>query len=405
MPAADAGGPAKKKRRKVGLEGEDVESKANGYEELDTDGDDDDAADVEVQNGFNHPDALCLDPRGNIFVADGGNHRIVRLDGSDAKFLCYAGGDGAGFQEGTTDDALFNSPSGVTVTPSGDLIIADTENNVVRKISAGQVSTVAGCQEEGFRDGPAADAMFNYPTGIACDPQGSIYVVDGGNHRIRKIENGIVSTFAGSGQRGHKDGAASVAQFKHPGGIAIDKNGNVLVADYGNHRVRSISPSGEVKTLAGSGKKGKTDGAGPAASFTFPMGLAVNPVTGDVIVADYGSERIRLISPQGVVSTLAGTGKPGFKDGPLATATFNQPRGVACDLGGRIYVVDRGNHAVRVISDTHSKTIAGLGVPVSTLGDDEDLDDEDEDEDPPMGMTGCSLVPNTRDYLKFEKGM
>ena len=108
---------------------------------------------------------------------------------------------------------------------------------------------------------------------------------------------------------------------------------------------------------------------------------------------------------QGVVSTLAGAGKPGFKDGLLATATFNQPRGVACDAGGRVYVVDRGNHAVRVISDAQTKTIAGLGVPVSTLGDDEDPDDSDED--PPMGMIGCSLAPNTRDYLSKDdiKGM
>jgi DNA-binding beta-propeller fold protein YncE len=393
------------KKRKVGDTVEDTELQGNIADQEESN-ESDDGADVEgLRAGFNHPDGLCLDPRGDVFVADGGNHRIVCLRGSDAEFLCYAGGDSDGFEDGTTDAALFSSPTGVTFAPSGDLLIADTENNCIRKVRSGQVTTVAGCQAEGFRDGPASEAMFNYPTGVVCDQHGTIYIVDGGNHRIRKIANGIVSTFAGSGKKGYKDGAGPTAQFKHPGGMAVDRDGNVLVADYGNHRIRSISPAGDVKTLAGTGKKGHRDGAGLSATFSFPMGLAVNPATGDVVVADYGSEKIRLISPQGVVSTLAGTGKPGFKDGLLATATFNQPRGVACDEGGRVYVVDRGNHAVRVISDAQTKTIAGLGVPVSTLGDDEDPDDSDED--PPMGMIGCSLAPNTRDYLSKDdiKGM
>ena len=381
----DAETPAKKKQR-VGEDGEDAEPEGNVREDRSEESDPDDG-----QNEFTYPDGLCVDPHGNIFVADGGSHRIVRLDGSDAACLCYAGGDGDGFQEGVTGDALFRSPTGVAVAPSGDLIVSDSENNAIRKISVGQVSTVAGCREEGFRDGPAAQAMFNCPTALVCDQQGSIYVVDVGNHCIRKIANGIVSTFAGSEQKGHKDGAGSMAQFRHPGGIAIDKEGTVFVADFGNHRIRSISPAGEVKTLAGSGKKGHRDGAGLSAAFSFPMGLAVNPVTGDLVVADYGNQRIRLISPRGIVSTLAGTGKSGFKDGPLSTATFNQPCGVACDTGGRVYVVDRGNHAVREISDMHVKTIAGpthkkivgLDMPVQTSPDDNEADRASSDRESP----------------------
>jgi sugar lactone lactonase YvrE len=208
-----------------------------------------------------------VDPEGNVFVADGGNHRIIRLDGENQDFATYAGGDGGdGYDDGLADVALFSSPTGLTVDLSGDLIVADQENHAVRKICTedGEVTTIAGCLEEGFADGPARDAKFNCPTGVACDKQGNIYVVDGGNHRVRKLGgDDMVSTFAGCGQKGFKDGKGAQAQFNYPGGIATDEDDNVIVADYGNHRIRLISKDGTVKTLAGDGTEGYKDGGSP----------------------------------------------------------------------------------------------------------------------------------------------
>ena len=182
--------------------------------------------------------------------------------------------------------------------------------------------------------------------------------------------DGVVSSFAGSGQKGHKDGPAAQAQFNHPGGIAVDSDDNIIVADYGNHRIRMISQGGIVKTVAGNGDKGHCDGAALAASFCFPQGVTVNPVSGEIVVADFGNEMIRAISKEGTVRTMAGTGTAGFEDGPGESATFNQPRGVACDSSGIVFVADRGNHAIRVIArgneeGTHEVgTVAGHGAAV-----------------------------------------
>ena len=386
---------------------EEVEAGNEEEENEEEEDGEDEEIDGGEMDGFNFPDSVCLHPQsGHIFVSDSANHRIVRLDKTGAEFTCYAGGDSEGFHDGPTDEAVFSTPSGITVAPSGDIIVADAENNAVRKICGGQVTTVAGCREEGFRDGAAANAQFNYPTDVACDEEGSIYVVDGGNHLIRKIFNGVVSTVAGTGEKGYKDGAGSAAMFNHPGGIALGKDGTIFVADYGNHRIREISRAGVVRTLAGDGKKRHRDGKRTKASFHFPTSLALSPSTGDLVVTDHGNEYIRVVTLQGAVSTLAGTGEPGFKDGKLDLASFNQARGVACDAEGRVFIVDSGNHAVRVISTTDrmTSTLAGLGVPVKTL--DEDDDSQSSPPPNPEGrVVSCSFVPQTRDYLIFDKGM
>ena len=228
---------------------------------------------------------------------------------------------------------------------------------------------------------------------------------------IRKISNGMVSTVAGNGEQGFKDGDGASAMFNHPGGIALDKEGTIFVADYGNHSIRAISSSKVVSTIAGDGKKGHRDGKGTKASFKFPTALVLRPNTGDLVVADHGNESLRLVSAQGVVSNLAGTGKTDFEDGKLATASFNQPRGVACDSEGRIFLVDSGNHAVRVISiaegtgtEGETSTLAGLGVQVNIPFRGEDVDSDSSPAPNPEGrIMTCSVAPNTRDYLVFDK--
>ena len=377
----------------------------NGEDE-DSEGDSDDGVEEADAVGFHYPDGICIDPNGMIFVSDSLNHRIVQLDGHNPDvFQRHAGGTGEGLLNDVGMEALFCCPKGLAISPSGDLIIADQENHMIRKMSSldGEVTTVAGCRDEGFQDGPTAEAMFSVPMGVACAEDGTFFVVDNGNHCIRKVDtDGIVSTFAGCGKKGFRNGAGSKAMFNHPVGIALDKDGNVLVGDNGNDRVRIISPAGVVKTFAGSGVQGYSDGKAMSAKFFQPQGLVVTPA-GDVVVADYGNECVRKISTRGFVSTIAGTRKAGFDDGQ--NGSFNQPVAVACDRENNFYVVDQGNHAVRVISPdaagrTTVSTLCGFGMPVITVRS--AGDEGDSDEDRPLT---CSLEPNTRDYMVFGRGM
>ena len=365
--------------------------------------------------GFNCPDGICLHPDGHKFyVSDGLNHRIVELDRRDPDFFeRHAGGSAEGFRDGPDMEALFCCPKGLFVDGSGVLLIADSENHVIRRVYAvsGEVDTFAGCGEEGFLDGPADKAMFACPMGIVRNSKGICFVLDSSNHRIRKVDaDGNVTTFAGSGTRGYRDGAGATAMFNNPVGIALDKEDNLLVGDTGNHRIRTVSPSGDVKTLAGSGQKGFSDGKAGSAEFSLPQGLAVDP-SGDVVVADGGNDCVRMITPDGVVSTIAGIRQAGFDDGDRGS--FDQPVSVACDGERNIYVVDQGNHAVRRISTGQDgqrvvSTLSGLGRPVdvtSQEAQDDDVSASDGQGSNAQMTAGCTMVPNTRDYLVFEKGM
>ncbi len=307
---------------------------------------------------FNFPYAITLDPSGIVFVADYNNNRIRKIT-AGALVSTFAGST-SGYVEGTGTAANFNFPSGVASDGAGFLYIADYGNSAIRKITpSGVVTTLAGGVSMGSNDGTGSAAQFSNPTGVAANSAGNVFVADRTNNRIRKITpGGVVTTLAGSTQ-GYNDGTGSSAQFYFPIAVAADDLGNVYVADYGNHKIRKITSGGVVTTFAGS-TAGFADGTGTAAQFYNPSGLALDSF-GNLFVADAGNNRIRKITPTGVVSTYAGSIQ-GNADGIGTAAQFRNPTGVVIDGAGIIYVADTYNHTIRKIS-------AALNVEENTGGD------------------------------------
>ena len=263
-----------------------------------------------------------------------------------------AGSGERGFVDGARAAAQFNEPCALAPLPDGSVVVA--VNHCIRLIAAGggAVSTLAGTGgEKGFADGPAAAARFYQPSGVVVGADGAIFVADRLNNRVRRIKDGAVTTFAGSGKVGGADGVGAAASFRFPYGLALGPGGVLYVTEYGGSRVRMISPAGAVTTLAGSGEDGFADGMGAAAKFFFPMGLALDPATGNVLVADTYNHQIRAVDPlSGTVSTLAGSGAAGADDGDAAAASFYRPCGVAVDAQGGILVADTRNHRARRIA-------------------------------------------------------
>jgi len=256
------------------------------------------------------------------------------------------------------------------VYPVGTVITPLTPANAGGPVFIyGQTTTYAGDGSAGATNGPAATASFNIPLITAIDAAGNVYVADAANQLIRKISPaGIVSTLAGSGVAGNADGTGTAASFNHPGGLAIDATGNLYVADELNNLIRMVSPSGVVTTIAGNGSAGAVNGTGTAASFFNPCGIAIDG-SGNVIVADFNNNRIRKVTPGGVVTTVAGTGAVGASNGPAASATFNSPISVALDAVGNIYVADRLNFTIREITSAGMvSTIAGSGAQAEVDG-------------------------------------
>lgn len=312
---------------------------------------------------FFYPSGIAVSGSGTMYVADTGNHAIRTVTAAGA-VTTLAGATGlVGSADGFGTDARFAYPNGIAFDSAGSLYIADHDNHTIRKMStAGQVTTLAGSAGlSGSADGVGGAARFNGPTGVAVDGGGNIYVADAGNTAIRKITpNGTVTTFAGvAGVAGSADGVGAGARFNAPQGLATDSAGNVYVADTNNSTIRKITSGGSVTTLAGvAGQTGSVDGAAGGARFNGPYAIAVDGA-GNVYVADFFNSTIRKITSAGIVSTLAGTaGQAGFADGVGGAAKFNQPYGVAVDGNGSVFVADTYNRAVRKI------TAAGL---VTTL--------------------------------------
>ncbi len=284
------------------------------------------------------PFGLAVGGDGTIYVADAGDTQRIRRITPDGYVSSLAGGR-RGFADGARDRAQFDTPSGLAFDANGTLYVSDTGNNAIRRITPdGYVSTLAGNGEPGYRDGPLREARFNGPIGIAVDSTGRIIVADTYNDRIRAITpDGAVSTIAGSGSPGLLDGPGTDAQFDTPAGVAVDRAGMVYVADTGNGAVRVIDRDGAVATLAI---------AYPDGPFR-PVGIACGAGPELYVTDERG--RVIEIAVDRTVRTIAGS-RPGFRDGPGADALFRNPSGVAVAGQGRLIVADAGNALVRLVA-------------------------------------------------------
>ena len=308
---------------------------------------------------FNQPFGICRDADGTIYVADSGNHCIRKV--SPAGVVTTIAGDGK--QEtidGSREKARFNTPSAVQSDGKGNLYVCSYAANSIRVIDArGNVRSLITSRAEGYRDGPVAQARILAPRAMVLDRRGNLFFSDCWNHRIRKISpDGIVSTLAGGGPTGveakatWRDGTGADARFFAPCGMAIDSKDNLYVADAENHRIRKVTPRGVVTTIAGhgaSGKAGRGFADGPAARsrLNTPTDVFVTD-DGTVFFSDTYGNRIRKITPQGRVKTIAGSGKAGLRNGAAAEAELNFPRGIVLQNKALI-IADFNNHVLRKI--------------------------------------------------------
>jgi len=304
---------------------------------------------------------VITDGAGDLFIADIGNERIRQV--SSSGLISTIAGDGiAGYagNAGKAANAELYHPTGIAKDAAGNMYIADTKNGYIRMVNtSGVISTIAGNGNVGTTGdgGPATLASFYQPTGVATDGSGNIYVVDHGNNRVRVINSsGTINAFAGNGTAAYAgDGAAATAaELSNPTQVSVDGQGNVFIADALNNRIRKVSTTGMISTIAGNGTAGyKGDGsAATAAELNRPVGVMVNGST--VYISDNLNNCVRRVNSNGIISTIAGNGIAGFSgDGAAATAAqLNAPSGIALDAAGNIYVSDDNNNRVRELTNS-----------------------------------------------------
>ena len=311
-----------------------------------------------------NPTGVAVDARGNLYIADADNNRIRTV--STAGIISTIAGNGTagyGGDGGQATAAELRVPYGVAFDATDNLYIADEQNNVIRKVTtAGIITTVAGNGTAGYGGdgGQATAAALYYPTGVAVDARGNLYIADADNNRIRTISTaGIISTFAGTGTGGYTGdgGQATSAKLHYPSGVSVDASGNVYIADQSNSRIRKVNPAGIISTIAGNGTNGYSGDGGQAtaAGFRGPSGVSVD-ASGNVYIADYINSVIRTVNTAGIINTFAGRDSSGIGiagytgDGGAATAAeLYFPQGVATDATGNIYIADASNNRIRKV--------------------------------------------------------
>ncbi len=312
---------------------------------------------IQVLDTVNQPWGLAMLPDGGLIAAVSGGNQIVKW--KDGKLEAITALGTTGYFDGTTANSLFNQPTYAAVNSKGVIYISDTENHVVRRIVGTRVYTAAGDGTPGSKNGKFGEARFNAPAGLAIDAQDNVYVADALNNVIRKITpDGVTSTVAGAAADigGYRDGAAGDAAFNEPSGLAFDEKGGLFVADSGNHLIRYIF-EGKVTTVAGLPTEadeftgymdgGYRNGSSEEARFNRPRGLAY--ADGVLFIADSLNNRIRALRPDGSVVTLTGQSVPGNEVGAAAEARFNQPSALLYQ-SGNLYIADTLNNSVKALA-------------------------------------------------------
>lgn len=300
-----------------------------------------------------------------------GDGTTIKHNSLVIKTTAGCGAYGYSGDDGPAPEASFRFLTGVAVDGSGNVFIADHNNHRIRKVNSnGIITTVAGNGIDGFSGdgGLATEASLSHPYGVDVDNSGNIFISDYGNHRIRKVDpNGVITTVAGSGTYGYcgDDGPAIEACIFFPHDLAVDRFGNIFIVDYGNHRIRKVAPNGVITTVAGNGNYGYCGDGGPAteACLDFPFGVDADG-TGSIFIADYGNHRIRMVDSLGIITTVAGNGKSGFTGdyGPATKARLHSPSGVSVDGLGNIFISDHNNHRIRKVDKRGIiTTMAGNG--------------------------------------------
>lgn len=342
-----------------------------------------------------YPEGLAFDTTGNLYISEWGYARILKMTAAGTVSVFagtgYFGSDGDG---GPAAAATFSGPTALTVDGSGTLYIADSDNNRVRKVNAGGIiTTVSGTGTVGSGgDGLSAGAaqLFS-PSGLAVDASGNLLIGDTGNHRIRKVTtlSNLISTIAGGSQNIGDGGLATAALLFSPNGVAVDSAFNVYIADQQNHRIRKVTPAGVITTLAGTGAPGYSGDGGlaTAAQLFYPLGVSIDP-QGNVLITDTNNNRIRRIGANGVIQTIAGNGRNDFTGdgGPATLAALSAPTSARTDAAGNLYIADSFNSRIRKVTvaggintfagsnsvqtgDGGAATAAGLGLPTGVAID------------------------------------
>jgi len=313
-----------------------------------------------------YPTAITSDAQGNIYIADKTNNRIQRI--SKYGIITIIAGTGIAGHTGDSGQATsaeLKHPTGIAIDHKGNIYIADLGNNCIRKINAkGRITTVAGTDTSGH----TIPVKLNYPVSVAVDIKGNLYIADEGNNCIQKIDRkGRITTIAGNGKQGYSgDGGLAInAELGRPTGVAVDNNGNIYIADWLNNRIRKVDASGTISTFAGDGIAGYCGDGEDARKAELITPYAVSTDTqGNVYIADYGNHRIRKVNTKGIISTIAGNGVQNYfgDGGPATNAELNSPSGIAVSKMGIIYCADKsGNFIHKIDTNGIISIIAGNG--------------------------------------------